>query len=265
MNRIILLILGAAALTSCEDIQDNTPAMQGDIDHLFFKAVDARAEKNEDNSYTIQGTNSDEILTLHIEDSELRSYPLGQGQPNYITYKNANGISYYSYPNGTGSIELTDVCISCGLLSGTFQGTLILPSIDTLNIGRGIFFEVSFLEGGILGDGGVANAREFWATVDGLFFNPITSGIEIIGNSLVITGAIGNRSIRIVLPVDAEPGVHSLSTPGFGASYDDGNTNEEAESGIIDVIFNTGSLTRMRFNFVTANHEITLGRAFVDY
>jgi hypothetical protein len=56
-----------------------------------------------------------------------------------------------------------------------------------------------------------------------------------------------------------------LSTPGFEASYNDGSTNEEAESGIIDVIFNTGSSTRMRFNFETANHVITSGRAFVNY
>jgi hypothetical protein len=265
MKQLFLIIISAVTLFSCENIETNTPAMQGDIDNLFFKANVVRAERNEDNSYTIQGTNTDQILTLHIEEAELGNYPIGQGQPNFVTYRDRNENLYHSSPNGTGSIKLTDKCISCGWLSGTFNGMLILPGIDTLYVGRGVFFEASFLEGGILGNGSVANVREFWANVDGVYFQPTTSAVEVIDESIIITGAIGNRNIRIVLPVGTMAGAHPLSSPGFEASYNDGSTNEEAENGTIDVVFNTGSAARMRFNFETANYVIDNGRAFVDY
>lgn len=266
MRPFLFVFLAAIILSGCsKDIQSNSPAMQGNLDNVFFKAFDARAEKNEDDSYTIQGTNSNEVLTLRIDKAELKSYPLGQGQPNFMTYEDEDGNLYHSSPNGGGTIELTDRCISCGWLTGTFQGTLILPGIDTITVDRGVFYEVSFLEGGIIGDDDGGNEGDFRADVDGVEFFAVTVDNEVSNGSLIITGAIGDRNIRIVVPVNTAAGAFSIATPGYEASYNDGLTNEVAESGVIDVIFNTGSQTRIRFNFITENHVINHGRTWVQY
>ena len=264
MKRFILLIFAAIAFMSCENIEDNSPAMQGDIDDLFFKAADARAEKNDDGTYTLQGTNSDEILTLHIDDADLGSYPLGAGYPNFINYEDGNGNLYQSSPNGDGSIELTDRCLSCGWLTGTFNSTLILPNIDTLTVERGIFFQVSFLEGGLVGNTGSGNEGMMEATIDGVYFNAATMDVEISGNSIIITGTLNNRSIRLIVPASTTQGTYPISTPGYSASYIEGINTEVAESGTIRVNFINSVSTRILFNFTTDNHNITLGntRAF---
>ena len=69
------------------------------------------AVKNEDGSYTMQGINQDEVLTLQIDRAQLGTYRLGPGSASFATYVDANENVYTTSPNGSGVIELTDRCI----------------------------------------------------------------------------------------------------------------------------------------------------------
>jgi len=267
MKYFLVLLIASILFVSCEDLQDNTPALQGTIDDVFFKANDARAVLNDNGSYTLQGYGQDKTLTLHINQAELGTYQLGEGQPNYASFEDELGNVYTTVPSGEGEIVLTDRCLSCGWLTGTFHFSGILQGLDTINVHRGIFYQVSFFEG-IIGDGsGGISAGYLNAYVDNSQFVATTVSAELSGNTIVIVGAIDSRKITIEVPSNATSGNYNLPFEGYKAVYTNENGSEEAISGTITVNFNNtqGNHILIFFNFNTENNVITEGRTEVDY
>ena len=265
MKYFLVLLIASILFVSCEDLEDSTPVIQGTIDDVFFKANDARAVLNDNGSYTLQGYGQDKTLTLHINQAELGTYQLGEGQPNYASFEDELGNVYRTIPSGEGEIVLTDRCLSCGWLTGTFHFSGILQGLDTINVHRGIFYQVSFFEG-IIGDGGGGiSAGSLNAYVNNSGFNAITVSAELSGNTLVIVGAIDSRKITIEIPSNAVSGDYVLPLEGFRAKYTNENITEEAISGLISVNFNNPNATLIFFNFNTDNDVITEGRVRVDY
>lgn len=267
MKRIILLLFATIiAFSSCENIEDNSPALQGMVDSVFFKAIDVRGQRNEDNSITLQGINQDEKLTIHVAEFELDEYLLGGGFPSYAIYEDAAGNVYSSNPEGEGKITLTDRCISCGWLTGTFWFTGVNSGIDTLRVQKGIFFEASFLGGEV--DETPPSDGIMTANVNQSSFvsNSVTANVS--GGSLIITGLVNDTAITITVPADALSGNYQLPLSGYQASYTSGGTSSNAVSGLISVNFNNTANRRARifFRFITENGDvINGGDTTIDY
>jgi len=268
MKYFLVLLIASILFVSCEDLQDNTPALQGTIDDVLFKANDARAELYDDGSYTLQGYTQDETLTLHINKADLGTYQLGVGQPNYASFEDALGNVHVTTPNGEGEIVLTDRCISCGWLTGTFRFSAVRLGVDTITVHRGIFFKVSFHEGGlIIGDGGIVNSGDLVAEIDQNQFNATTVFAEEVNNTIQITGTTNTESIFIQVPNSVTTGAYDLPASGTIANYTIQDTTEEALSGQIFVTFYNPIERRITigFRFVTENHNIVNGGLNVLY
>jgi hypothetical protein len=268
MKRIILLIFVIIALVSCESTETNSPALQGELDNVFFSANDARASKNEDGSYNIQGITEFETLTLHIRKDQLGVYPVGGDRPNYATYEDANGNLYATNPLGSGEIVLSDRCISCGTLTGSFNFTAILPGIDTIVAQKGIFFEVKFPVPGDDDSDQGGNAGTFVAQIDGVPFNPFNVAAVNTGNNIIITGATTSTTLALRFPLDIVAGSYPLPSGGFQASYTvEGNPAETAVSGNIIIVEHDPNTNKIKgtFSFQTASTIITLGQFNVTY
>ncbi len=153
MKRIILTIFALSfALIGCEDIQDNSPAIQGEINNVFFEALDVRGQANENGSFSLKGENQDQKLTLNVRRAVPGTYPLGPGEANFAIYEDGNGNEYATSPTGDGKIVITSHCVSCGTLTGNFNFLAINPGVDSVYVQKGFFYEVSYLLGGIDGD-----------------------------------------------------------------------------------------------------------------
>lgn len=266
MKYILFLLFAVVLCASCEDLEDNSPTMQGTINYDFFKANDVRAEKYEDGSVTMEGYTQNEILTLHISNTELGTYELGVGA-SYASFEDINGNIYSTSPIGSGEIVLSDSCISCGWLTGTFNFEAILPDVDTITVHRGIFHKANFLEGGLIDEGQI-NVGTLIAIVDGNDYEAVIVSANIIGSSLVIEGSIDNRIIRIEVPSNANSGNFPLPIDGYNAVYTDENDIEEqATDGFITVNFHNIDTNRILifFHFITASHVIGQGRADISY
>ena len=266
MKRIFLLLFAAIlAFSSCENLEDNSPALQGEIDSIFFKASDVRGQQNENGSFTLQGINQDEKLTLTINSGQLGVHPLGEGHPSLATYEDAGGNEYTRAPLEEGQIEITDRCISCGWLTGTFRFTGINPGIDTINVRKGFFFEVSFLDGNI--DTGGPSAGTLTADVNDDPYNASSVTGELVSGSIIINGFLDSRIITIKVPANSVSGNYILPITGFSASYTNNDETTEAISGIITVNFNNTDSRKILifFNFDTGTDLITVGRTRVDY
>lgn len=265
MKKIILLLfVSIIAFSSCEDIQDNGSVIQATIDSVFFKSFDARGSRL-DNEITLQGFTNDEVLTLHLESFQLGDYELGGSRTSFATFENSNGNIYSTNPLGSGTIKITDRCISCGWLTGTFNFNAVLPGIDTIAVEKGVFFEVFF--GGETDAQDPANAGSFSARVNDVPFSPITVTAIESGNSILIAGATASSSILIRLPLDVENGNQPLPENGYQANYTINATPENAVEGNISIITHdtANKIISGTFAFNTENYMISSGQFNVTY
>ncbi len=65
MKKIFLIALLSLFVISCgDDIETNTPSIQGEVEDIFFRSGSSTATLNEDGSVTLTGSSSDEVVTL---------------------------------------------------------------------------------------------------------------------------------------------------------------------------------------------------------
>ncbi len=263
MKNLLIFLFAIITLLGCEDIQTNSPALQGEVDGIFFKALDTQIIENEDGSFTIQGISLDETVTLKISSPAAGTYILGGGSDNFAIYENAAGQIYSSNPEGDGKVIVTSEESSVNVLSGTFNFTAILSGVDTLTIGNGIFFEIPYL-----GEGDDnPNAGTFSAEIDGIPFIPFSVSAADTGNSIVIIGAGISNSITLGVPVDVAVGSYDLPSVGFIARYSVDLNTEDAEEGTIFIVEHdiANKTIKGTFSFKTASYTISLGQFNVSY
>jgi hypothetical protein len=265
IKRILLVLILITAVYGCEQIEDNSPALQGEFSNGFFQAIDARALRNEDGSFLIQGVTQDETLTLFIQNSAEGTYALGLEGRNYASFENASGNLYITNPEGNGAVVVTNYDTSGGTISGTFKFTAVLAEIDTLSVQQGIFFEVPYNKE--IDNGEPPVDGTFIAHVDGLPYNPFTITAISTVNSIVVTGATTSRSIRLEVPIEIAMGTYPITMTGFFASYMDDTINEDAIEGSITIFENNPTTKKLQgtFAFRTASKLIELGQFNVTY
>lgn len=262
MKNLLLLIFTVVLLSSCEDIQTNSPALQSAIDHTFFKASNSIAFQNNDGSITIEGNNESEVMTLRIESPNVGTYNVGGTSTNYATFKNLSGVLYHTNPEGEGSVIISDWDTSNNALTGSFNYTAINPGFDTLRIHNGVFFEVPFFsEGVVITDGTLS------ATVDEDVFISETVSAQDNGTSIVILASSGSSSISVTVPIDVEEGLYDLTESGFSASYTLDSVTEDFTSGSIVIVTHNVAIKNLSgtFLFLTENHTIEQGQFNVTY
>ncbi len=270
MKKYLFVIIAALALTSCEDIQDNNPGLQGQLNQTFFRANDARATANDNGSYVIQGYTQDETLTLRISSPTSGIYELGGDSKNFASYEDGFGNIRVTSPDGDGEIEVTRWDTSDKTLSGLFRFTTYTGN-DTLVVHSGVFNGVSYAAG--LNepadpiDTTDDNAGTFVASVDGMSFNPIAVTAVEVEESIILTGESATSVITLELPVNAQIGSYALPRNRFNATITDINGTEEVETGNIIVIGNDPITRKIKgtFSFETENHSVTIGQFNVRY
>lgn len=270
MRKIYLLLLVAlSVLSSCENVQDNRDAMQGQIDERFFRAPNAFAQTNTDGTFSIVGNAPDQKITLNLATSAFKTHVLGRFPENFAVVEDSNG-NVYRTQNGieAGEVIITRRCISCGYISGEFNFTAIQAGVDTIRVSKGFFFDVQIEEAFEDPDDPNAITNTFTAIADGADFTATQIVAQQTGDDIVINGTLGDRAILITMPANVTFGNYDLPQAGFSAVYTDASGNiQEAVTGRITVNFNNVALrsTKILFRFDTANHSITDGDARVSY
>lgn len=269
MKRILLSLAFVTALfTSCDDVQDNTPAFQGSLNEGFYKANDVIGSETSDGFIVLQGLTTEEIMTLKFRNQNGGTLNFGTGQ-NVATYVDPIGVTYSTNPVGSGSVTITENDTGRKRISGTFNFMAIIPGVDTLVVQNGNFFEAPYGEPiNIDVDGGPDNAGTFLAEVNGSGFDPQSVSAVASGSTIVIAGInASNNTILLGIPSDAETGQNDLPSVGYSASYSVGGTPEAATSGSISIVNHdtTNRTIAGTFSFDTANNSITLGQFNVSY
>ncbi|WP_306349840.1 DUF6252 family protein [Flavobacterium sp. '19STA2R22 D10 B1'] len=153
MKKLLAFFILLVAFSSCEeDVKFNNPAVQGQKDNEFWKAVEYRATLEADGGMTITAYRETEVLTLRTSLTAPGTYTLGIDTFNKASFLTKIGdnteISYSTGPQiGDGEIVITEFDHVTGTFSGTFRfnadkvGNNPLGN-PTVNYQNGVFYKV---------------------------------------------------------------------------------------------------------------------------
>ena len=272
MKKLFLLLIVASAFIACEDIEDNSPALQAEIDNVFYKALDSRGILADDGSLAIYGPSSDRNITLFLSVFQGGTFELNSGNGHQAIYEDPSGEIYSTEFGGGGVVNITDRRTENGneILSGDFTFEAILPGVETVVVSKGVMFKVPLTSGVIEEpidpdepnpDGG------FVAKIDGDLFDPSTVAVNTNATSIIINAALVDDTIQLVIPLDAEPAMYDILSGGFDAVYFIQGEEETANEGVIRIFDHNMSERNISgtFAFITANHVISQGQFNIDY
>jgi len=264
MKNLVLLFSFLTLLISCENKEIRDPALQADIDNVFFKALDSRIYETDDDAYLIQGITAREALTLRISSLEVDVYELGGTSENYASFENLNGDTYYTNPNGSGTVIITDFDVNAQKVTGSFSFTAIIEGVDTIKAHDGIFFEAPYIIEEVIPS---MYAGSFIAVIDSNIFNPFTVTAIETENFITITATTVNKSIVIQVPRDIQEGGVSLPQQGYSMSYQVGDNVQEATLGNLFIFSHNTVDNNIKgtFSFLTPSSSISLGQFNVIY
>ena len=263
----LLVLLAMILLASCENIEDNTPALQGEIDSSFFRANVALFTTDDNGRYLIQGADALETVTLAVTSNNEGTYLLGGNSSNYASYEDIDGNVYTTNPLGGGEVRITTVEAD-GSLTGTFTFMGVKAGIDTVYVSRGLFAQVPAGVNNDDDDGGSnTNDGTIGADINGSPFTPLSVSATDTGNSIIILGSTNSNSIVIQMPDTIEEGTYNLPSGGIQANYTADGTSNQASSGslTIDAHDPAAGTISGSFNFQAGPFSVTSGYFEVEY
>ncbi|HLS29585.1 MAG TPA: DUF6252 family protein [Flavobacteriaceae bacterium] len=151
MKKYFIPVLLLLLLVSCsDDIETNTPSMQGQTSFGFFHDLDAKVYTNEDGSMTIAGEDGSKKLNLTLQSiSAGQEYELGGSSLNVAEYTSNSGVFYSTDSLGEGTIKISSVDQDGVFGSFGFNARVNGHTGDTLNVSQGALFGIPMAEGSL--------------------------------------------------------------------------------------------------------------------
>jgi len=164
MKKIVLILITLTTVFSCgEELQFNSPTIQGNLNGNPWKAVSYAADIDF-GGFLIQGTNNIETIQLITQDDTVGVYNFGGDNPNVALIKAANGVVYSTANDPDPSLSIYPV-----------EGQIVIESIidSTPKTMTGSFWFYAYSSDGLQ----TVNFNE------GVFYKvPIVGGLVALGN-----------------------------------------------------------------------------------
>lgn len=266
MRTFMLFIFAVFALVSCDDIQDNSPALQAELDGELYRAIDARAEILPNGNLIMQGLTDIENLTITLSGSTEGVYTLGATGVNRAAFQDFLGSIYTTRPFGNGEVVIESTANNT--FSGTFSFDAYRFGLDTLNAQKGFFYNVPIVAGST-SEEPIPPANLLSAKINGSDFEAQTTSASENNEVIVINGSAGNQSISLSFPSSLSGGNNPI-VENITASYTLDGTTLQAISGIISIVNHNTTLNEISgaFSFLTEGDEgveVTQGQFNVSY
>lgn len=286
MKKILISALACLALafTSCSGDGDgggsSTGSMSAKIDGQSWSTnlvVASVSDFDIDGSGTalqLLGTKMDQTsftLSLPVNGLTVGSHVFsGSDAEGSLSYINS-AFEFYDSAEDQGSftLNITDIDVENGRISGTFSGTLVsFDETQTITITEGKFNNVILTSNSLYSDGTMSLTRDNGTAFtmdetqeDGKYLligqATTANGLTLFGYNTTLTSDFGIYNIS--MPLDVQPGTYSLtSDSGFSAGLSANNNDPEFNitSGSITITSHNGNNLVGTFNF-TANNGAT--------
>lgn len=266
MKKFLFLLMAIVPFLSCEDTETNDVALQAKINNRLYQSTDVRATLGENDGVVIRGTNVDEALTLKLNDLREGVFNLRPGTSNSAKFEDSFGNVFKTNPEGEGTVEISEVDLVNGTITGTFNFSAMMPGVDTVYVSRGVIYRVPF---GMDLPGADTGENIFKAKIDGEPFSALMVSAQLHGDEIVMSGTSPEGLIILTVPEGVEPGRYAVTEDGvdFDAVYQNSDNPEPTLQGEINIeSHNVDEKTiKGTFWFNTTSHEITEGTFEVVY
>lgn len=158
MKKIALFLITLVTVFSCgEELQFNTPAIQGNYNGNLWKATSYAADIDF-GGFLVQGSNNIETLQLITNNDTAGTYELGGANSNVAIVKDENGVIYSTtnepdpdfslYPVEGQIIVETIYDTTPKTMTGTFWFYAFTEDgTQTVNFNEGVFYKVPIVGG----------------------------------------------------------------------------------------------------------------------
>jgi hypothetical protein len=165
MKKLTLLLLIVVTLLSCgDDIEFNSPAMQGNKNGNLWRAT-SYASDIDFGGFLIEGENGVEIVQLVTQNDSPGTYNLGGESSNVAIFKDLQGVVYSTAntPDESLSVYPAEGQIIVEVVENTDPKTLTgsfwfyaysEDGLNTVNFNEGVFYKVPLLGGLVVIDNG---------------------------------------------------------------------------------------------------------------
>lgn len=163
MRNLFLFILLCFSVSGCDnDVEFNTPAIQGNLNGEFWKATNYKANIY-NGGLLIEGNNTAETLLFVTDNATRGTYKFGPNSANEARFVDADGIVYSTknapdesltpYPSdGEIIIESFDYSVSPRTVTGIFWfNAYSNDGLKSINFNKGQVYNVAFV--GVTEDG----------------------------------------------------------------------------------------------------------------
>lgn len=211
-------------------------------------------------------------INLPVEDLTVGSHVYsGFGAGGSLSYASTSDLYDSGDDGGTFTINITDIDLENGRISGTFSGTLIsFGGGQTVTITDGEFNNILLISNSFYSDGTMSLSRNAGSVFqmdenqeDGKYLllgqSDINDALSLYGYNSTLTSDFG---IYIVsMPLNVQPGTYSLtSDDGFAAALSSNNDEPEytITGGNITITSHNGNNLVGTFNFTANNGSATV-------
>ncbi|MBO3099137.1 DUF6252 family protein [Gelidibacter pelagius] len=151
MRKIVLFLITISTLYGCGDeVQFNTPALQGNKNYQLWRATYFDAVLGENGKLTINAGNKLEKMNFVLSSLQQGTYSLSEMSDSKINFLDLENISYSTInpqnPEGNFDMENGQVIITefdGNTITGTFRFIAFsADGLDSVGFNEGIFYKV---------------------------------------------------------------------------------------------------------------------------
>ena len=269
MKRIKPLIFFFLMILSCSnDLEFNTPSVEGTKDYGLWKAENFYAEIDNDAIKIMARNPNNELLTLAIHGLFEQSYILSNTSQSEVIFKDSELNIFSTKNNGDGEIIVENYDDLNFTITGTYRFNAYSANGEVVNFIDGVFYNVPIAHE----ENTSAGNSSFLATVGSNVKEAEIVEAFIVENQLKIqSGYEDNSSIEIIFPEDLNVGSFSLnsSTNTFSNFVFPDGIVASSQYGTLTILEHNRQINKIKgsFQFSTGHpHNITVSNgAFIIY
>lgn len=238
MKKILLLLLVLMSVACSDDVEINSPAMQGVRDSVLYRAKVSHAELKDQNRVQLMGNKDNEVLILNVSNYSEGTFLVGDDENSSAEYYNADGKWFSTLEGGEGEIVVSRIADSTFTGSFRFRANSYTDSTEVV-FTKGVFYQVPITNAITYEPADPVVSTQFNCKINTVVFKTQAVGATVVNNDISGYGSTSSIVIKLIFPEDIEKGIYALADANtqelYRASYMSNGSPSFIQTGQLEI------------------------------